>query len=137
MNRPYSLDYARLASGAFYETIVLTTFCETINLWWFRKKSEEANTRHSCQRGNEILREYSLCISTFVSAIFVSGFFIMALWLLCQYKTESFPESAETAEACRKFPMKKSNLGDRYIKIQFFVMILATGDNLPPAEQMF
>jgi hypothetical protein len=57
--------------------------------------------------------------------------------IFVQYKTESFPESAETAEACRKFPMKKSNLGDRYIKIQFFVMILATGDNLPPAEQMF
>ncbi len=26
MNRPYSLDYARLASGAFYEAIVLVTF---------------------------------------------------------------------------------------------------------------
>jgi len=30
-NRPYSLDYARLASGAFYETIVLLTFYDFIN----------------------------------------------------------------------------------------------------------
>jgi hypothetical protein len=30
MNRPYSLDYARLASGAFFETIVLATFDEII-----------------------------------------------------------------------------------------------------------
>jgi len=29
-NRPYLLDYARLASGAFYETIVLLTFYEFI-----------------------------------------------------------------------------------------------------------
>jgi hypothetical protein len=28
MNRPYSLNYARLASGAFYETIVLMAFYE-------------------------------------------------------------------------------------------------------------
>jgi hypothetical protein len=32
MNRPYSLDYARLASGAFYETIFLVTFYEITNL---------------------------------------------------------------------------------------------------------
>jgi hypothetical protein len=31
MNRPYFLDYARLASGAFYETILLVTFYEIIN----------------------------------------------------------------------------------------------------------
>jgi len=29
-NRPYLLDYARLASGAFYETIALLTFYEFI-----------------------------------------------------------------------------------------------------------
>jgi hypothetical protein len=32
MNRPYSLDYARLASGAFYETIILVTFNEIIKI---------------------------------------------------------------------------------------------------------
>jgi hypothetical protein len=31
MNRPYSLDFARLASGAFYEAILLATFYEIIN----------------------------------------------------------------------------------------------------------
>jgi hypothetical protein len=29
-NRPYSLDYARLASGAFYETIVPVNFHDFI-----------------------------------------------------------------------------------------------------------
>jgi len=40
MNRPYSLDYARLASGAFYETIVLSTFYEVIKIgdWIFPGK---------------------------------------------------------------------------------------------------
>jgi hypothetical protein len=33
MNRPYSLDWVRLASGAFYETIVPMTFYEIIILW--------------------------------------------------------------------------------------------------------
>jgi hypothetical protein len=33
MNHPYSLDYARLASGDFYETIALITFYEIINIF--------------------------------------------------------------------------------------------------------
>jgi hypothetical protein len=36
MNRPYSLDHARLAYGAFYETIGLLTFYEIINFGGLR-----------------------------------------------------------------------------------------------------
>jgi hypothetical protein len=32
MNRPYSLDYARLASEAFYENIFLTAFTIALNI---------------------------------------------------------------------------------------------------------
>jgi hypothetical protein len=42
MNRPYSLNYARLASGAFYETIGLATFYEIIIIFIRRKKRRSA-----------------------------------------------------------------------------------------------
>jgi hypothetical protein len=32
MNRPHSLDYAHLASGAFYKAIILLIFYEIINI---------------------------------------------------------------------------------------------------------
>jgi hypothetical protein len=32
MNRPYSLIYARLASGAFYKAIVALIICEVIKV---------------------------------------------------------------------------------------------------------
>jgi hypothetical protein len=66
MNRPYSLNYARLASGAFYETIVPVTFYEIIFLDGsvkslifvfppFRRKPESSPARSGIKKHKIIL----------------------------------------------------------------------------------